>query len=188
MMCKTVQEWNKCYIELIALYVHPKNSNHLRSHLRAIMALDHRRLGQAGKRIRPIFCHRQVYLTKSCQQIWWHANQPFILFFYTLHLRWNGTIRHCFYRKDLGQNAVFHKFARQIALIQYSGRSKHTWAFSETIHWRNFLNHLLWPGASLFWQVPNLQCVLSSVWMKINRVTLQHNKEFTMFIFYSMVL
>ena len=30
------------YIELIAL--HPKNSYHLRSHLRAIMALDHSRL------------------------------------------------------------------------------------------------------------------------------------------------
>ena len=26
------------------MYVHPKNSNHIRSHLGAIMALDHRRL------------------------------------------------------------------------------------------------------------------------------------------------
>ena len=31
----------KTYIELIALYVHPKISNHRRSHLRAIMALDY---------------------------------------------------------------------------------------------------------------------------------------------------
>ena len=31
----------KSYIELIALYVHPKISNLRRSHLRAIMALDH---------------------------------------------------------------------------------------------------------------------------------------------------
>ena len=133
MMCKTVQEWNKCYIELIALYVHPKNSNHLRSHLRAIMALDHSRLGQAGKRIRPIFCHRQVYLTKSCQQIWWHANQPFILF---IHHIWGETVLWgaVFIIQYLGQNAVFYNFARQIALIQYSGRSKHAWAFSETVH------------------------------------------------------
>ena len=28
--------------------------------------------------------------------------------------------------------AVFHSFEIQIALIQYSGRSKHAWAFSET--------------------------------------------------------
>ena len=31
-------------------YVQPQNSNHLRSHLRAIMALDHRRLIKAGKK------------------------------------------------------------------------------------------------------------------------------------------
>ena len=35
------------------------------------------------------------------------------------HARWNSTI----YHTDLGQNAVFHKFSRQIALSQYSGRS-----------------------------------------------------------------
>ena len=34
-------------------------------------------------------------------------------------------MRRCFYHTDLGQNAVFHSYARQIALIQYSGRSKH---------------------------------------------------------------
>ena len=33
---------------MIALYVHPKNSNHLRSHLRA-RALDHSRLGLENK-------------------------------------------------------------------------------------------------------------------------------------------
>ena len=42
-------------------------------------------------------------------------------------------MRRCFYYTDLGQNAVFHNFAIQIALIQYSGRSKHAWAFSETV-------------------------------------------------------
>ena len=41
---QTAQEWTKSYIELIASYVNPKTGNHLRSHLRAIMALDHRRL------------------------------------------------------------------------------------------------------------------------------------------------
>ena len=30
-------------------------------------------------------------------------------------------MRGCFYHTDLGQNAVFHNFAIQIALIQYSG-------------------------------------------------------------------
>ena len=31
-------------------------------------------------------------------------------------------MRRCFYHTDLGQNAVLHNFAIQIALIKYSGR------------------------------------------------------------------
>ena len=42
------------------------------------------------------------------------------------------TRRHV-YHTDLGKNAVFHNFAIQIALTQYSGRSKHVWAFRETV-------------------------------------------------------
>ena len=62
----------KSHIELIAVYIHPKNSNHLRSHLRAIIALDHSRLGLEnnrilGKQIRPnfgsIFCQLVMYFT-----------------------------------------------------------------------------------------------------------------------------
>ena len=45
--------------------------------------------------------------------------KPTFYNFYTSHLRWNSTI----YHTDLGQNAVFHKFSRQIALSQYFGRS-----------------------------------------------------------------
>ena len=41
-------------------------------------------------------------------------------------------MRRCFYQTDLGQNTVFNNFEIQIALIQYSGPSKHAWAFSET--------------------------------------------------------
>ena len=73
---------------MIALYVHPKNSNHLRSHLRAIKALDHSRLGLENKSGR-IFCVRQVYFTKSCQQVWGRVNQPFILL---IHHMWGETV------------------------------------------------------------------------------------------------
>ena len=96
---------------MIALYVHPKNSNHLRSHLRAIMALDHSRLGLENEFLENksgrIFCVRQVYLTKSCQQVWGRVNQPFILF---IHHIWGETVPRgaIFYHTDLGQNAVFH--------------------------------------------------------------------------------
>ena len=43
-------------------------------------------------------------------------------------------MRHSFYHADLGQqNAVFDSFAIQIAIIQYSGRSKHAWALAKPL-------------------------------------------------------
>ena len=86
---QTAQEWTKSYLELIASYVHPKNSNNLRSHLTAIMAFDHRRLIRPGKKSGRIFCVRQLYFTKSCQQIWVLVNQPFIPFIYHI---WGETV------------------------------------------------------------------------------------------------
>ena len=65
---------------MIALYVNPKNSNHLRSHSGAIMALDDSRLGMEkkilGKQIRPNF----LLSTSLLYKIWRRVNQPFILF------------------------------------------------------------------------------------------------------------
>ena len=44
-------------------------------------------------------------------------------------------MRHCFYNTDLGQqNAVFDSFSIQIAIIQYSGRSKHAWALAKLLN------------------------------------------------------
>ena len=45
--------------------------------------------------------------------------KPTFYNFNTSHLTWNSTI----YHTDLGQNAVFHNFSRQIPLSQFSGRS-----------------------------------------------------------------
>ena len=57
--------------------------------------------------------------------------KPTFYTIYTSHLGWNSTMTHCFYHTDLGQKSVFHSFAVQIALIQYSERSwKYPWAFS----------------------------------------------------------
>ena len=86
---QTAQEWTKSYIESIASYVHPNTGNHLRSHLRAIMALDHSRLISPGKQSGQNFCVRQVYFAKSCQQIWARVKQPFIPF---IHHIWGETV------------------------------------------------------------------------------------------------
>ena len=64
---------NKSYFELIALYLYPKNSNHLRLHLSAIMALGHSRLGLENcflenKLSGRFFCVPQVHFTKTYQQ------------------------------------------------------------------------------------------------------------------------
>ena len=121
-------EANQILYELIASYVHPKNSNHLRSHLRAIMALDHRRLIRPGKEIRPNFLLSTSLVYKILPTNL-GVCKPTLYTIYISHLRWTSTMRHCFYHTDLEQNAIFHNFAIQIALIQYSGRPKHAWTF-----------------------------------------------------------
>ena len=107
------------------------------------------------------------------------ACKPTFHTFYTSHLRWNSTMRRCFYHTDLRQNAVFHNFSRKIALIQYSQTSKHALAFSETVQKISKITYT----ASLF-------SLLTSATFAVNikRVTLQHKTEFILFIFYLMVL
>ena len=86
----------------------------------------------ATQKIRPNFLSSTSLLYKILPTSLGTCNPTFYTF-YTSHLRWNSTMRRCFYHTDLGQNAVFHNFVIQIALTQYSGRSKHLWAFSETV-------------------------------------------------------
>ena len=88
-------------------------------------------------------------------------------------------MRRCFYHTDLKQNAVFHNFSRQIALIQYSEPSKHVWAFSKTVQ----------KISKITYTASQLSLLTSAKFsVSIKRVTLQHNKEFIVFIFYLMVL
>ena len=88
------QEWSKSYLELIASYVHPKNSNNLWS-LRAIMALDHRRLIRPGKKLRPNFL-RSTTLLYEILPTNLGACKPTFHTIYTSHLRWNSTMKNVF--------------------------------------------------------------------------------------------
>ena len=90
-----------------------------------------------------LFCFRQVYFAKSCQQIWERVNQPF--------LPWTES--------SISQYKL-HSFNIQKLL-------------------KNFQNHLYGYLVITF-----IVRAVASVWININRVTLQHNKEFVMFIFY----
>ena len=84
---------------------------------------DHSRLGLENKflenKSRQIFLRSTGLLYKFLPTNL-GVCKPTFYTFYTSHLRWNSTMRRCFYHTDLRQNAVFHNFSRQIALIQYS--------------------------------------------------------------------
>ena len=172
---QTVQEWTKSYIELIALYVHPKNSNHLRSHLRAIMALDHSRLGLENKFLENKSGRIFLRSTSLLYKIWLTSLGACELTYYTFyisHLGWNSTMRRGFYHTDLGQ----HYFT----ILKYK---LHSFNIQDDRSTRGLLAKPLknFPKSP----IRPAGCELWSVWMNINRATLQHNKEF---IFYLGVL
>ena len=135
---------------MIALYAHPKNSNHLRSHSRALMALDHSKLGLENKS-GPIFCVRQVYnlfykiLVTSLA--WGRVNQPFILFIH--HLRWNSTMRHCFYHTDLGQITIL-----QYKLYSFNIQVDRSTRGLLPKPLKKFLKSPIRLAGSHFWQAP----------------------------------
>ena len=160
---------------MIALYVHPKNSNHLRSHLRAIMALDHSRLGLEDK-IRPNFFRSTCVLYKILPTSLGTCKPTFYTF-YTSHLRWNSTVRWCFYHTDLGAVCSISQFCK----------TNCTHSIYRMIEARvGFKKNPKSPirlARSHFWKAP---CRLLK--LRLISYTLQHNKEFIMFIFYLMVL
>ena len=81
---------------------------------------DHSRLGLENKFLENK--SGRIFLRSTGRTTNLGVCKPTFYNFYRSHLRWNSTI----YHTDLGQKAVFHKFSRQIALSQYSGRSIET--------------------------------------------------------------
>ena len=142
------------YIELIALYVHPKNSNHQWSHSRAIMALDHFWLVLENKS-GWAFCVRQVYFTQSCQLICRCVNQPFILFIHHTSgetVLW-GTL---FIIQTLDRMQYFQFFKTNCtqSIFRMINRGLLTKPF------KKFPKSPIRPAGSHFWQAPSLQCEL----------------------------
>ena len=110
-----------------------------------------------GKQNRPKFLLSTSLLTKSCPQIWGCVNQS-VYTFYASYLRRNSTI----YHTDLGKNAVFHNFPRQIAVSQYSGsHGLSAKAFKKCPKWP------IRPAGSHIWRAPNLQSTLTELLFNI---------------------
>ena len=118
---------------MIGLHVHPKNGkgNHLRSHLRAITALDDSRLGVENKSGR-IFAFDKFTLQNLANKSGCVQTNLLYFLYITSELKEYYEGLFLSYRpQTIGSQ--FHNFSRQIAFIQYSGPSKHAWAFSETV-------------------------------------------------------
>ena len=139
------------------------------------MGLDHSRLGvekNSWKTNQSEFlCVCQVYFTNSCQQIWGCVNQPFILF---IHHIWGETVL---------WGAVF--------IIQTSDRMQYFTIFQDKLHSVNIQDDQSWAFSETVQKISKITYTASrfsafdkrsSVWMNINRVTLQHNNEFIMLI------
>ena len=110
---------NKILHRVESLICTPKTDNDLRSHLKAIMALDHRRLIRPEKKIRTIVL-RSTSLLCVILPTNLGTCKPTLYTIYTSHLRWNSTMRHCFYHTDLGQNAVFHNLTLEYKLHSFN--------------------------------------------------------------------
>ena len=158
---------------MMALYGHPKYSNHLRSHSRAIMALDDSRLGLENKFLENksgrIFCFRQVYFTKSCQQIWGCVNQPFILF---IHHIWGETVLFIIQTSDRMQYfTIFHDKVHSVNI-----QDDQSWLLAKPF--KKFAKSILKrPAGSHFWRAPNLHWTL--IELRFNII-----KNFIKFIFF----
>ena len=148
------------------------------------MALDHSRLGSENEFLENksgrIFCVRQVYSTKSCQQLWVRVNQHFILF---MHHIWGEKVL---------WGAVFIIQTSERCSISQLFKTNCTQSIFRTINrgllakpFKTLPKLPIRSTGSHFWQPPNFQ---SELWWRVlintNRVMLQQNKEFIMFIFF----
>ena len=141
------------------------------------MALDQSRLGLENiflenKSVR-IFCFRQVCFTKSCQQIWGCVKQPFILFIH--HTVWGETVLFIIQTSDRMQ--YFTLFRDKLHSVKI--HDDQSWAFSENVQKISKINYT----ASQFSLLTSAKFAVN-----INRVKLQHNKEFIMFFYYYLMV
>ena len=99
---------------------------------------DHSRLDLENKFLENksgrIFCFRQVYFTKSCQQIWGCVNQPFILF---IHHIWGETVLFIIQTSD--RIRYFTIF--QDKLHSVNVQDDQSWAFNETVQKISKITH-----------------------------------------------
>ena len=123
-----------CLLAQGEVILESKNCNHPRSHLRAVMALDHSRLGLENKfsenKSGRIFYVRQVYCTKSCQQIWVRVNNLLYFLYITSEVKQYYEALYLLYRlRTEWSISLFFKTNCTSVNIQ----DDQSFAFSETV-------------------------------------------------------
>ena len=134
------------------------------------MVLDHSRLGLENKSGR-FFCVRQVYFTKSCQQIWVRVNQPFILLIHdTFKVKEYYEALFLSYRPQTKRS--ISQFFRTNCTHSIFLASNHPWAFSETVQKISKITYTTsWFSLSTK-LAPNLQCTLNKLRFNIIKTSL----------------
>ena len=123
------------------------------------MALDHRRLIRPGKQIRPGFLRSTSLLFKILPPV---------------HLYITSEVKQYY-------EALFLSYRPRTDCMMWCDDRSMSGLLAKSI--KKFSSHLYGQPVLTF----ALRDVVESVWMNINRVTLQHNKEVIVFIFYLMV-
>ena len=138
------------------------------------MALDHSRLGLENKfaenKSGRIFYVRQVYCTKSCQQIWVRVNNLLYFLYITSEVKQYYEALFLSYRPQTKSSiSQFFKINCTHSIFRTTEPSKHAWAFRVTVQKISKITYT----ASWFSLLTSAKFAEN-----IKRVTLQHNKEF----------
>ena len=119
------------YIGLIALYVHPKNSKHVRPHSRAIVALYHSRLGLENK-----------FLENKSGRIFLRLTGLLYKFLPT-------NLRVC--KPTFHTLSVYHIWGEKVLfIIQSSDRMRHFTIFQDKLHLVNIQDDQSWAFSETF--------------------------------------
>ena len=128
------------------------------------MALDHSRLDLENEFLENksglIFCVRQVYLTKSCEQIWVRVNQHFILF---IHHIWGETViwGAVFILQTLDKMQYFTIFQEKLHSFIIQNHRSTRGLLAKLF--KKFPKSPIRPAGFHFWQAPNFQWILKEL-------------------------
>ena len=132
-----------------------------------------------GKQIRPKFCVRQVYFTKSCQR--GRVNQPFILFIH--HIGGETVPWALFLSYRPGTECSISQFCNTNCTHSIFWTIEACVGFDWAKPLKKFPKSSVRRAGSHFCSASCSECLNEHT-----RVKLQHNKEIIMFIFYLMSL